>query len=54
MTTFIKVNLKKSDDQTNIGKYRGALNITEYHIISKFIYVLNNYFMQKMYVVHSA
>ena len=32
MTTFIK---KKSDDQTNIDKYRVAPNITEYHIITK-------------------
>ena len=28
---------KKSDDQTNIDKYRVAANITEYHIISKLI-----------------
>ncbi len=32
MTTFIKVKLKKSIDQTNIDKYRVALNITEYVI----------------------
>ncbi len=31
MTTFIKAKLKKSDDQTNIDKYRVAENITEYH-----------------------
>ena len=37
MTTFIKAKLKKSDDQTNIEKYRVAANITEYHIISKLI-----------------
>ncbi len=36
MTIFIKINLKKSDDQTNIEKYRVAANITEYHILSKF------------------
>ena len=31
--TFIKANLTKSDDQTNIDKYRGyTCNITEYHI----------------------
>ena len=36
MTTFIKVKLKKLDDQTNIDKYRVAANITEYHIILKF------------------
>ncbi len=34
MTTFIKAKLKKSDDQTNIDKYRVAANITEYHNIS--------------------
>ena len=38
MTTFIKVKLKKSDDQTNIDKYRVAANITEYHIKSKLIF----------------
>ncbi len=34
MTTFIKRKFKKSDDQTNIDKYRVAAN-TEYHILSK-------------------
>ena len=33
MTTFIKTKLKKSDNQTNIGKYRVAADIAEYHII---------------------
>ena len=42
MTTFIKTKFKKSDDQTNIDKYRVAANIREYHIISKLI------FMQKL------
>ena len=28
-----------SDDQTNIGKSRLAANITEYHIISKLIFL---------------
>ena len=37
MTTLIKTKLKKSDDQTNIDKYRVAANITEYHIISIFL-----------------
>ncbi len=37
MTIFIK--LKKSDDQTNIDKYKVAVNITEYHIISKLIFL---------------
>ena len=35
MTTFIKTKFKISDDQTNIGKYIVAANITEYHIKSK-------------------
>ncbi len=38
MTTFIKANIKKSDDRTNIVKYREAVNITEYHIISNLIF----------------
>ena len=37
MTTFIKTKLNKSDDQTNIDKYR-VKNNTEYHIISKLIF----------------
>ena len=37
MTTFIKVKLKKSDDQTNIDKYKLSANITDYHNISKII-----------------
>ncbi len=33
MTTFIKGKLKlKSDEQTNIDKYREPANITEYYI----------------------
>ncbi len=39
MTTFIKTKFKKSDDQTNIDKYRVLANITEYHIISKLIFL---------------
>ena len=35
MTTFIKAKLNKTDDQTNINKYKVTANITEYHIISK-------------------
>ena len=35
MTTFIKMKLKKSEDQMNIDIYG---NITEYHIISKLIF----------------
>ena len=38
MTTFMKTKFKKSDDHTNIDKYRVAANITEYHIISKSIF----------------
>ncbi len=37
MATFIKAKLNKSENQTNIDKYRVAANITEYHIISKSI-----------------
>ncbi len=39
MTTFIKTKLTKSDDLTNIDKYRVASTITEYHIISKLIFL---------------
>ena len=39
MTVFIKTKLKKSDNQTNIDKYRVAENITEYLIISKLIFL---------------
>ncbi len=35
MKTVMKTKLKKSDDLTNVNKYRVAANITEYHIISK-------------------
>ena len=37
MKTFIKTKFTKSDDQTNIDKYRVAANITENHIMSKLI-----------------
>ncbi len=33
MTTLIKTKFKKTEDQTNIDKYRIAANITEYHNI---------------------
>ncbi len=39
MTTFIKAKLKKSDGLSNIDKYRVAAKITEYHIISKSIFL---------------
>ena len=37
----MKAKLKKSDDQTNIEKYRVAENIRENHIISKLFYLRN-------------
>ncbi len=37
MTTFIKANLKKSDDQTNIDKYRVAAS--KYYRISYYIQI---------------
>ena len=40
MKTLIKTKFKKTDDQTNIDKYRVAANITEYHIISKLIFLI--------------
>ncbi len=39
MTTFIKTKFKKSDEKTNIDNYRIAANFTEYHIISKLIFL---------------
>ncbi len=50
MTTFIKTKLKKSDDQTNIDKYRVPENITEYHNKSKLIFlrIIIAKFMKKM------
>ena len=33
MTKFKEAQLKKSDDQTNIDKYRVDANNTEYHIL---------------------
>ncbi len=39
MTKVIIAKLKKSDDQMNIDKYRLDTNITEYHIITKLIYL---------------
>ncbi len=59
MTTFIKIKLKKSNNQTNIDKHRVAANITEFHIISKSIslriiipkfMVIRQLFNAKMYV----
>ncbi len=42
MITFIKAKLKNSHDQTNIDKYRAAANITDYHIISKFVFLVRD------------
>ena len=39
MAAFIKAKLKKSDDKTNIYKYRVAANFTEYYVISKLIII---------------
>ncbi len=57
MTTSIKAKLKKSDDQTNIVKYRIAVNITEYHIKINIlknhhskIHEKDNYFLYKIQV----
>ncbi len=50
MTTFVKKKKKKSNDQANIVKYKVAANITEYHIISKLIFLRKENFMFKMYV----
>ncbi len=33
MKTFIKTKPKKSNDQTNIDKYKVAANSTEFHIV---------------------
>ena len=60
MKTYINTKFKKSDNQTNIDKYRVVTNITEYHIISKLVVfrrIINSKFMmirqlfhKKMYV----
>ncbi len=39
MKTFIKAKLKKSDIQTSIEINRVAANITEYHTMSKLIFL---------------
>ena len=54
MTTFIKNELQKSDDQTNIYKLREAANITEYNIISKLIFlrIIISKFMKIMQLFH--
>ncbi len=39
MTTFMKTKFKKSVDQRNIDKYKIAVKITEYNIISKFSFL---------------
>ena len=40
MTIFIKAKLKKSNNHTNIEKFRVTANVTEYHIISKSIFFI--------------
>ena len=52
--TIIKTKFKKSNDQTNIYKYRVAANITEYHIISKLIFlrIIIPKFMKIRQLVH--
>ncbi len=49
MTTFIKVKLKKSDNKTNIDKYRVAANITENNIPTK-INLPKNYHFKFMII----
>ncbi len=39
MATFMKAKHEKSDDHTNIDKYKVAANITEYLIIQKLIFL---------------
>ncbi len=39
LPTSIKTKHKKSDDQTNINKYKVAANITKYHIISNITFL---------------
>ncbi len=54
MKTLITTKFKKTDDQTDIDNYRVATNITEYHFITKLIFLRilitkftkkHNYFM---------
>ena len=54
MKTFIRAKLKKSDDQTNIDKYRVAANITKYYITSKsfFLRIFNPKFMMIRQLFH--
>ena len=52
--TFIKAKLKKSDNQTDIDKYRVAANITEYHNLSTLIFlrIIIANFMKKRQLFH--
>ena len=54
MTTFIKTKLNKLDNQTNIDKYRVNANITEYHNISKLIFlrIIITKFIEKRQLFH--
>ena len=54
MTTFIKTKLKKTDDHMNIDTYRVAATITEYHIMSKLIFlrIIIPKFMKMRQLIH--
>ncbi len=55
MTALIKVqNFKKSDDHTNIDKFRVTASIIEYHNISKLIFlrIIIAKFMKKRQLFH--
>ncbi len=54
--TFIKAKLKKSDNQTNIEKYRVAGNITEHTTILKLIFqrLIIPKFTQTMMYIHAV
>ena len=39
LTVLTKTKLKISNEQTNIDRFRVTANITEYHIISKLIFL---------------
>ncbi len=43
MTTFTHEKLKKSEDYTDIDKYRVTANIRDYHIISRINLPKNHY-----------
>ena len=53
ITTFIEAKLKKSNDQTTIGKYRVATNITENYIKIKLLRITIPKFMKNMFIKKS-